>query len=144
MALPCGSVGKEYTCNVGNLGSIPGLGRSLEKGKATHSSVLAWRIPWVAKSWTRLDDYHFIFTSKKPPVLNTNFTLVKFDSLPLKQRSSRRDLLVLPAPSVCHVAPIRLNLKFMYFLFLIFLEHHKASLVAQLVKNPPTMQEIWV
>ena len=29
----------------------------LEKGKATHSSILAWRIPWttvhgVAKSWT--------------------------------------------------------------------------------------------
>ena len=23
----------------------------LEKGKATHSSILAWRIPWVAKSW---------------------------------------------------------------------------------------------
>ena len=25
---PCGSAGKEYTCNVGDLGSIPGLGRS--------------------------------------------------------------------------------------------------------------------
>ena len=30
-------------------GSIPGLGRDdpLEKGKATHSSILAWRIPWT-------------------------------------------------------------------------------------------------
>ena len=35
-------------------GSIPGLGRSpgmiqpfLEKGMATHSSILAWRIPWT-------------------------------------------------------------------------------------------------
>ena len=26
---------------------IPGLGRSLGKGKATHSSILAWRIPWI-------------------------------------------------------------------------------------------------
>jgi len=30
------------------------------KGKANHSSILAWRIPWtvhgVAKSWTRLND----------------------------------------------------------------------------------------
>jgi len=26
---------------------IPGLGRSLEEGKATHSSILAWRIPWI-------------------------------------------------------------------------------------------------
>ena len=79
------SVGKEWTCNVGDLGLIPGLGRSpeegigyllqyswaslmaqlvknppamqetwvrslgwadpLKKGKATHSSSLAWRIP---------------------------------------------------------------------------------------------------
>ena len=36
----------------------------LEKGKATHPSVLAWRIPWavivceVAKSQTRLSDSH--------------------------------------------------------------------------------------
>ena len=38
------SVGKESTCNVGYLGSIPGLGRSPEKEMATHSSILAWRI----------------------------------------------------------------------------------------------------
>ena len=28
----CGSVGKESTCNVGDLGSIPGLGRSPREG----------------------------------------------------------------------------------------------------------------
>ena len=39
--------------NAGDLGSIPGLGRSLgradplEKEMATHSSILAWRIPWM-------------------------------------------------------------------------------------------------
>ena len=38
---PCGSVGKESACNAGDLGLIPGLGRSLEKGKSTHSSILA-------------------------------------------------------------------------------------------------------
>ena len=37
----------------------------LEKGKATHSSILAWRIPWcivhgVAKSRTRLSNFHFL------------------------------------------------------------------------------------
>ena len=42
-----GLTGKESACNAGDLGSIPGLGRSLEKGTATHSSVLAWRIPWT-------------------------------------------------------------------------------------------------
>ena len=36
------SAGKESTCNVGDLGLIPKLRRSLEKGKATHSSILAW------------------------------------------------------------------------------------------------------
>ena len=30
---PGGSAGKEYTCNVGELGSIPGLGRSPGEGK---------------------------------------------------------------------------------------------------------------
>ena len=40
IGFPCGSAGKESACNVGNLGSIPGLGRSLEEGKATHSSTL--------------------------------------------------------------------------------------------------------
>ena len=41
LGFPCGSAGKESASNVGYLGSIPGLGRSLEKGKATHSSILA-------------------------------------------------------------------------------------------------------
>ena len=31
--LPCGSVGRESTCNVGDLGLIPGLGRSPGEGK---------------------------------------------------------------------------------------------------------------
>ena len=36
----------------------------LEKGEATHSSVLAWRIPWtVTKSWTSLSDSHFQFSA---------------------------------------------------------------------------------
>ena len=33
--LPCGSAGKESACSAGDLGSIPGLGRSLQKGTAT-------------------------------------------------------------------------------------------------------------
>ena len=33
--------------NVGDLGLVPELGRFLEKGSATHSSILAWRIPWT-------------------------------------------------------------------------------------------------
>ena len=33
----------------------------LEKGKATHSSILAWRILWGAKSQTWLSKFHFTF-----------------------------------------------------------------------------------
>ena len=34
LGLPCGSVGKESACNGGDLGSIPGLGRSPGEGKS--------------------------------------------------------------------------------------------------------------
>ena len=44
---PGGSVGKESTCNAGDTSSIPGLGRSLEREMATHSSILAWEILWT-------------------------------------------------------------------------------------------------
>ena len=43
------SVGKESTCNVGDLGSILGWKDRLEKGMATHSGILAQRIPWREK-----------------------------------------------------------------------------------------------
>ena len=48
--LPWWSVCKESACNGGDLGSIPGLGRLLEKEKATHSSILALRILWTVQS----------------------------------------------------------------------------------------------
>ena len=34
LGLPCSSAGKESACNAGDLGSIPGLGRSLGEGKS--------------------------------------------------------------------------------------------------------------
>ena len=41
----------------------------LEKGKATHSSILAWRIPWTVhglpKSRTRLSDFQFTMDQKE-------------------------------------------------------------------------------
>ena len=41
-----GSDGNESACNAGDLGSIPGLGRSPGEGNGP-SSILAWRIPWT-------------------------------------------------------------------------------------------------
>ena len=37
---------KNLPANTGDLGSIPSSRRSLEKGVATHSSSLVWRVPW--------------------------------------------------------------------------------------------------
>ena len=36
--------------NVRDVGPIPELGGSLEEGMTTHSSILAWRIPWTEES----------------------------------------------------------------------------------------------
>ena len=44
---PGGSDGKESTCNEGEPGLIPALGRSSGEGNDNHSSILAWRIPWT-------------------------------------------------------------------------------------------------
>ena len=47
---------------------LPSLGWEdpLEKGTATHSRILAWRIPWTVESMagqsrTRLSGFHFTF-----------------------------------------------------------------------------------
>ena len=67
----CGSAAKESTCNVGDLGWSLGWENPLEKGKGTHSSILAWRIPstiqcmghkelYMAK-WPSLIGWQFIF-----------------------------------------------------------------------------------
>ena len=42
-----GSDGKASVCSAGDLGPIPGLGRSPGEGDGNHSSILAWRIPWT-------------------------------------------------------------------------------------------------
>ena len=50
MGFPCDSAGKESACNVGDVGSSPGWEDPREKGKVTHSSTLAWRVPWTLQS----------------------------------------------------------------------------------------------
>ena len=63
--LPCDSAGKESACNAGDLGSIPGLGRSRGGGKGypLQSSGLEnsmdCTVHGVTKSQTQLSDFHF-------------------------------------------------------------------------------------
>ena len=49
LGFPCGSDGKESACNAGDLNSILGQEGPLEKGMATHSSILGCQIPWAEK-----------------------------------------------------------------------------------------------
>ena len=44
---PGASDDKKYTFNAGDPGSIPGSEGSPGEGKGTHSSILAWIIPWT-------------------------------------------------------------------------------------------------
>ena len=58
LGFPCGSAGKESTCNAGDLSLIPGLGRSPGKGKGyplQYSGLensMDCIVHGVAKSWT--------------------------------------------------------------------------------------------
>ena len=67
---PGGSAGKESSCNVGDLGSIPGLGRSPGEGKGyplQYSGLensMGCIVHEVAKSRTRLSEFHFHFINE--------------------------------------------------------------------------------
>ena len=62
----CDSAGKESACNAGDLGSIPGLGRTPGEGKGhpfQYSGLENSRdciVHEVAKSRTRLSDFYFV------------------------------------------------------------------------------------
>ena len=43
----CGSVVKNLPASAGDVGSIPGSGRSPVKEMATHSTIFAWEMPWT-------------------------------------------------------------------------------------------------
>ena len=65
MGFPGASPGKESTCNVGDLGLIPGLGRSPREGKGYQlqysglENSMDCIVHGVAKSWAWLRDFHF-------------------------------------------------------------------------------------
>ena len=50
LGFPGRSDSKESACNAGDQVSSLGWEDPLEKGMATHSSILAWRIPWTEES----------------------------------------------------------------------------------------------
>ena len=66
LGLPCGSAGKQSTCSAGDLGLIPGLGRSPGGGNGyllRYSGLqnsMNCVVHGVAKSQTRLSDFHLL------------------------------------------------------------------------------------
>ena len=77
LGFPCGSAGKESTCNAGDPASVSGLGRSPGEGKghplqyfglenSMHYTGLQRVRHGVAKSQTRLSDFHFPFHPTSP------------------------------------------------------------------------------
>ena len=65
---PGGSAGKESASNAGDLGSIPGLGRSPGEGKGyslqysgLENSMDCREFHGVTKGWTGLSNFHFHF-----------------------------------------------------------------------------------
>ena len=62
---PGDTTGKESTCNVGDLGLIPGLGRSPGEGNRNPlqysglENSVDYVVHGIAKSQTRLSDFHF-------------------------------------------------------------------------------------
>ena len=78
LGFPCGSAGKESAYNVGDLGSIPGLGRSPGEGKGypLQYSGLENSMNCIvyedAKSQTRLRDFHFLFCATMTTRLFSN------------------------------------------------------------------------
>ena len=78
--IPCGSAGKESSCSVGELGSIPGLGRSPGEGKGyplLYSALeksMSCIVHGVTKSQTGLSDFHFpLISFRLRPKIFTKF-----------------------------------------------------------------------
>ena len=76
---PDSSVGKEFACNSGDLGSIPGLGRSPGEGKGSSfqysglENSIDYIVHGVTKSQTQLSDFHFhLHVSKAPSRFSVN------------------------------------------------------------------------
>ena len=71
LAFPCGSAGKESACNGGDLGSVPGLGRSPGEGKGYPRQYSGLEnsmdciVHGVTKSRTRLRDFHSLIHAEQ-------------------------------------------------------------------------------
>ena len=79
LGCPGGSAGKESTCNAGDLGLIPGLGRSPEEGKGYSlqcsglENPMDYIVRGVTENRTRLSDFHFTCQQMGNFILNVSW-----------------------------------------------------------------------
>ena len=78
---------KESTCNAGDLGSISGLGRSPREGKGCPlqyglENSMDCIVHGVAKSWTRLSDFHFSLSCK---YVKTSYNSIENKNNPIEK-----------------------------------------------------------
>ena len=82
-AFPGGSAGKESACNTGDLGSVPGLGRS--SGEVNGYPIQYFGLEnfmdcivhGITKSWARLNDFNFHFDNMTDAFAEANVVLIK-------------------------------------------------------------------
>ena len=124
LGFSCGSAGKDSACNTGDLGLIPGLGRSPGEGKGHPlqdsglENSMDCIVHGVAKSQTQLSDFHFASLGS---------------SVGKESACNAGDPVLIPGLGRSPGEGIGYPLQYSW-----------ASLVAQVVKNLPTMWETWV
>ena len=88
LGFPHGSTGKESACSTGDVGSIPGLGRSqkgIPKGKdcplqySGLENYTDYIVHGVSKSWTGLRDFHFLLSILLEIFMETLDNLMVFE-----------------------------------------------------------------
>ena len=116
MGFPCGSAGKESTCNAEDLGLIPGLGRSSGEGKGyplQYSGLensMDCIAHGVAKSWTRLSDFHFSLPQYDPSKQRgkeSSFTKAECHTF---AKTSQQQEIILFLAGTCHLTASKTSL----------------------------------
>ena len=79
LGFPCGSTDKQSATVWETWVQSLGWEDPLEKGKVTHLSIMAWRIPWAvwclgSQSLTQLSDFHFHSGPPAPPCWNCSLS----------------------------------------------------------------------
>ena len=102
LGFPYGSAGKESTCNVGDLGSTPGLGRSPGEGKGyplQYSGLensMDCIVHGVVKSQTRLSDFSLSLSHGERKHYTAGFIVLKSSFVrPWKKQQSQKQWILM-------------------------------------------------